>query len=284
MRTPDPSSSRPRGTRVAATADLGLLYAGTTDVGIRRSKNQDTYLLAPQDDLFVVADGMGGHAAGEVAARLAVDTIERFFRETSLLAPGEIPMPYPMARDMPEADRRLATALKLANSAVFQQSNADDSKHGMGTTVVALHFDDGLVHWAHVGDSRLYRLRGDRLMQLTADHSLLNETITQRQLTGQELRDFVEHFPYKNVLVRAVGVRYNVEVDVGHSNVEDRDVFLLCSDGATNVLPDVDLRRILSESRNDPQSGCDTIVRMANERGGPDNITAVIVEARRSPR
>ncbi len=259
-----------------------MSFAGATDVGICRAVNQDAYLLAPEHGLFVVADGMGGHAAGEVASLLTSELIGAYFEETADMEAEEMPMPYDLSDDMMAAERRLVTAVKLANTAVYEQSVEIREQRGMGTTVVAVHAEEDMMFWAHVGDSRLYRLREGRLIQLTSDHSLLNHAIEQRGLRGEELREFVEHFPYKNVLVRAVGVRPEVEVEYGHVYLEPGDVFLLCTDGAHNLLETQDMRAILQDFRGDLQACCNEIVRESNRRGGPDNITAVVLEARSS--
>lgn len=256
-------------------------FAGATDVGMQRTVNEDAYLLAPHDDLFVIADGMGGHAAGEVASRLTSDLIGAYFQETANMDAADMPMPYVFREDMCAAERRLVTAVKLSNAAVYEQGLANVEQRGMGSTVVAVHVVEDKIFWAHVGDSRLYRLRFGRMMQLTSDHSLLNHAIEQRGLRGDELQEFVTHFPYKNMLVRAIGVRSEVEVESGYSSMKDGDLFLLCTDGVHNLMDDAEIGSILGEYQDDLQAGCQKIVDEANQRGGIDNITAVILEGRR---
>lgn len=254
-------------------------FAGMTDIGLRRADNEDAYLMAPLDDLFVIADGMGGHAAGEVASRLTCDLIGAYFQETADMDGDEMPMPYALPDDMCNAERRLVTAIKLANTAVYEQGLANAEQQGMGSTVVAVHMEEDKLFWAHVGDSRLYRLRFGRMMQLTSDHSLLNHAIEERGLKGEELQAYVKHFPYKNILVRAVGVRRDVKVESGWSSMEDGDVFLLCTDGVHNLLNEADLSVVLKGFPGDLQAACRKIVQEVNQRGGHDNITVVALEA-----
>ena len=261
-----------------------IYFAGSTDVGLQRTVNEDAYLLAPRDELFVVADGMGGHAAGEVASRLTSDLIGAYFQETAGMDAADMPMPYFFSAEMRDEERRLVTAVKLSNAAVYEQGLANSEQNGMGSTVVAVHVVEDNIYWAHVGDSRLYRLRYGRMMQLTSDHSLLNHAIEQRGLKGDELQEFVSLFPYKNMLVRAIGVRSEVEVESGNSPMEDGDLFLLCTDGVHNLIDDSELAAILGEYQDDLQGGCDEIVFEANQRGGGDNITVVILEGRRIAR
>ncbi|MFU8803442.1 MAG: PP2C family protein-serine/threonine phosphatase [Bradymonadaceae bacterium] len=273
MKTTDTSSFIRSGTRTIASSDLDLRYSGATHIGQRRTVNQDRFLIVPNHNLFMVADGMGGHAAGEVAARMAVDMVAMYFREGSRSnsPPGE------------KTGHRLANAVRLANTAIFQESVDDPTKQGMGTTIVALVFEGRTAYWAHVGDSRLYRIRDGAIMQLTEDHSLLNETIAQQNLQGPELREFVDSFPYKNVLTRALGVRYHIDVDQDGAPVQDGDIFLITSDGAHNLVTDLEMRDIVlanCRAAGELQLAADEIIRLANERGGPDNVTLNLVEAR----
>lgn len=278
MKTTDSSSSIRSGTHEIHTDTFELRYAGATDIGKRRTVNQDRFLLIPNHRVFLVADGMGGHAAGEVAARIAVDMVGMYFQERAAN-----PHLAPQARDDYPAEH-LASAVRLANTAIFQESVDNPDKQGMGTTLVALHIDEERACWAHVGDSRLYRVRQGEIEQLTRDHSLLNQTLEQQNFSDEERVDFIENFPYKNVLIRALGVRYHVDVDFDDAPVEDGDVFILTSDGAHNQIADRELRDIILEHCHpdgEPQGAADAIIRIANERGGPDNITVAVIDARR---
>ncbi len=279
---PERSRRKPdRGSGKIESSAFEIHFSGSTDVGIQRLTNEDSYLLAPNDALFVIADGMGGHAAGEVASRLTSDLIGAYFQETANMDAADMPMPYVFPNDMCDVERRLVTAVKLSNAAVHEQGLANLEQRGMGSTVVAVHVVEDKIVWAHVGDSRLYRLRFGRMMQLTSDHSLLNHAIEQRGLKGEELHEFVAHFGHKNMLVRAIGVRGDVDVESGYSSIEDRDLFLLCTDGVHNLINDAELGAILREHQGDLQAGCQKIVDEANERGGIDNITVVLLEGRR---
>ncbi len=233
--------------------------AGRTDVGIVRSGNEDNYLMIPDRALFIVADGMGGHAAGEVASEMAVRIIAR---EVGAVE-GE--------NDQAAADR-LRHAIREANAAIFERTLTEHDKRGMGTTATAL-----LLHGRHyligqVGDSRAYLLRNGTLSQLTKDHSYVQEQVDAGYLSAEEARTH----PYSNVITRCVGANDDVAPDTYLGTVRTGDLFLLASDGLTGMLDDPELHRVL-QSTDDPQALVDTLVAEANRLGGLDNITAIIV-------
>ncbi len=250
-------------------------FSAATDVGRQRSINEDFYLLYPDRHLYIVADGMGGHAAGEVASRMAAETLAAYFDECDL----------PQRAD-PTADREksmphhLVQAVKITNSAIFEEAGQSTEREGMGTTIVALAFSDERAYWAHVGDSRLYRWRNRRLEPMTRDHSLLEQTLDRHDLTDEETRQLKERFPYKNVLSRALGTRYTVDVDVDSAPLRDGDLYAMTTDGVHDVVDDVELAEVLRRHRHDWHRACQTVVDTANGAGGPDNSTIACIETR----
>jgi PPM family protein phosphatase len=252
---------------------MRLGVAGNTDVGLKRSHNEDAFLLLPEEHLFCVADGMGGHASGEVASRIAVEEMAEFFRMTG--RDEEATWPFPMERDRSYDENRLLTGMRLANLRIFERAHSDERLTGMGTTLVCAHFPRGNTALVgHVGDSRAYLYRQGALRQLTEDHSLLNDLIRNRRLTGQE----IEAFPHKNVIVRALGMKDSVEVDLFRQEVQEGDLVLLCCDGLSGMVPDARMAEIIRSSRGDVKRANQALVDAANEAGGADNITCVLVQ------
>ena len=209
---------------------LRIESAGKTDVGLVREKNEDSMLIDPTVGLFVVCDGMGGHVGGQVASQLAVATISEVIRSTT-----------ETAADEPD---KLVSSIKAANQAVFAKAKADPSLHNMGTTVVAIREDGDLIHLCHVGDSRIYRLRQDKFEQVTRDHSLINLYEDNAELAARFGR------PNSNVIVRAVGLREQVDVDHRVIAMEPSDMYLLCCDGLTDMVDDWMLKEMLADAEN----------------------------------
>ncbi len=252
---------------------LKLRAAGLTDVGRKRKANEDNLYLSPIHGLYVVADGMGGHASGEVASQLAVETLGRFFEETA--RDRERTWPYKMDKSLSYEENRISVGVRLSNKLIFERAQSDMRQKGMGTTVVVVTVLDEIVYIAHVGDSRVYRLRDGSFEQMTADHSLLNDYMKIKPLTPEE----IENFPHKNVIVRALGMKQNVEVDLRKETLKPGDLFLLCSDGLNGLVPDEQMHKILKEHRSDLDRACQELIDEANRRGGNDNITVMLVEA-----
>jgi PPM family protein phosphatase len=258
--------------------DVRFEAVGVTDIGRQRKHNEDHVLLRPELDLFVVADGMGGHNAGDVASRLATASLRNFFEATvdgvpESQRPGE---PY---QELTPGAQRLAAAVRKANRDVFEISSTYRQHHGMGSTVVACHLsrNRGLMHVGHVGDSRCYRFRDGQLTQLTHDHSLVNDALALKpDLTPEELA----RLP-KNIITRALGMREDVKVDIHSDEVRERDVFLLCSDGLSGMVDEAEIGSVLALAVDKPDAdlrdACETLVHLANEAGGTDNITALLV-------
>jgi serine/threonine protein phosphatase PrpC len=233
--------------------------AHRTDTGRVRPQNEDSLLVRPDLGLYAVADGMGGHAAGEVASAIAMATIEQQAEQ----AQARGALPYDIVAD----------AVHAANAAILADARQDPARQGMGTTAsVLVTPDDTHYRIAHVGDSRAYLLRNDELRQITVDHTWVHEQVERGVLREEDARGH----PFASVLTRVLGTEDDVRVDVIDGETRAGDLFLLCSDGLTTVLDDVALRTVLSRTAS-VQDHADALVRAALEGGGPDNITVVLV-------
>jgi protein phosphatase len=235
-----------------------------TDVGRVRTNNEDAYWLGGGEDwyLALVADGMGGHQAGEVASRVAVELIGRMIESAN-----------PGGKDGTACQELLVRAITEANREVNRLARSRPSLAGMGTTLSALLVHGREAELAHVGDSRVYRLRNGKLELLTEDHSLVQELINQGSLTPEEARIH----PHRNILTRALGTEPVLKVDIRHEEVQPGDLFLLCTDGLTGAVTDAELEEVLTAA---PRSrAAAELVQLANSRGGRDNVTVVLLEA-----
>lgn len=248
-----------------STEDRELEVAGLTDVGHSRDHNEDRFAVDRDLGLVVVADGMGGHEHGEVASQLAVESILRVAREA--VAPpavdGHAARPH---------TRALCQAIEVAHTDVLGAIARDSQLAGMGTTVVALWLQDGVAAVAHVGDSRAYRFGAGGLTRLTEDHSWVREQISAGHLSEAQAR---EH-PLRNVVTQALGGSPAVTVSFVEEPVTGGDVFLLCTDGLTSMLDDSEIARVLG-GEGSLEVRCAALVRRANEEGGLDNVTVVLV-------
>ena len=245
--------------------------AGLTHVGMKRTHNEDSLFLLEEESLYVVADGMGGHASGEVASKMAVETMANFFKATA--TDEDITWPYKMEKGLSIDENRLVVSVKLANAKIFEVAQRTPKYRGMGTTLVGAFFRESVVYCCHVGDSRAYRQREGKLEQLTEDHSLLNDYIKMKKLTDEE----IENFPHKNVIVRALGMKDSVLVDLLRERPQPGDVYLLCSDGLSGMVTDPELAKILN-AESDINRGVQAMVQAANAAGGTDNITVVLAK------
>lgn len=231
---------------------MTIRYAAKTDVGRVRQVNEDSLLV--REPLFAVADGMGGHAAGDVASKIAIETLT-----TDVDGAGD--------RDT------LVGAVQRANSVIFERGQTDPTTSGMGTTCTVVYISGDEARFAHVGDSRAYLLRGGKLAQVTEDHTLVNRMVKEGRLRAEE----AERHPQRNVITRALGIDSNVKVDYSTIDLHPGDRILICSDGLSGMLDATTIQRTLSEER-DPQVVADRLIDLANDAGGEDNITAVIVD------
>jgi len=251
---------------------MRIRYAGSTHVGMKRSHNEDNFFLLAEENLYIVADGMGGHASGEVASQIAVETLANFFIDTS--RDREITWPFKEDRALTFDENRLVTGIKLANRRVYETAQSDPRYKGMGTTIVTMAAGATGAFIGHVGDSRGYMYREGAVKQVTEDHSLLNDYLKVHKLTQDE----IEHFPHKNVIVRALGMKEAVVVDVHRLDPKPGDIYLMCSDGLSGMVPDPSITDALKESADDLERGCQTLIAKANANGGIDNITCVLVQ------
>lgn len=250
---------------------LRIEVAGETNVGMKRNHNEDNFSIIEESGLYIVADGMGGHASGEVASKMAVDSLREFFVATA--KDPERTWPYKMDRSKGYEENRLITGIKLANLRIYETAQRDAGKRGMGTTIVALFAVDDGVYVAHVGDSRIYRVRDKKLEQLTEDHSLLNDYIKMKRLTAEE----IANFPHKNVIVRALGMKDTVKVDTKFEKPRAGDMYVMCSDGLSGPVSDEELLDIVLAAP-DLKTASSRLIERANANGGPDNITVVLAK------
>jgi PPM family protein phosphatase len=229
-----------------------------SDQGKVRTSNEDWFVAEPEENVFLVADGMGGHAAGEIASQIAASTV----RETIL----------GISLD-PAPEELLQLAVQNANTQVYETQKLQPEYRGMGSTLTVLLFRDTRFYVAQVGDSRAYLLRSGKLIQLTRDHSLVWPLFESGVLS----KDDISRHPQKNLITRSIGTHPQVDVDLESDPVVEGDIFLLCSDGLTDVLSDHEIRDVLATRGKNPQEISDMLVRAANAGGGPDNITVIVV-------
>jgi protein phosphatase len=254
---------------IPAVRELRRRSFGLTDVGRRRTSNEDAFFRDDELGLYVVADGMGGHAAGEIASQEAVDTVYGMVKRG---APNLRPLFPPVVdEDARAACRLMESAIQAATYMVFSMAELDRGKSGMGTTISALYVLGAYAVIAQVGDSRIYRVRDGQVEQLTEDHTLIAWQLKQGLITPQEAKVS----PHRNVITRAVGNRDYVEVDTGVVGLHSGDRFLLCSDGLHGYLRDEDVPPVVAMGG---EAAVARFIQLANERGGKDNITAIQLE------
>jgi serine/threonine protein phosphatase PrpC len=244
------------------TRPLQIEAAGQTHAGRVRDGNEDSFAVLSHHNLFMVADGMGGHSYGEVASMMAINTVEDFFDDPDLV---------PLAT-AEEARARLVAGVKLANRRILRAGRVDRSKRGMGTTFAGVLVQGSSLCIAHVGDSRVYRFRGGKLEQLTEDHSALREVRERGGITSSA----AEFRSLRHVLTRALGLWEGVEVDARIEDVKPNDLVLLCSDGLAGVVDEEEIVGIL-EAEAPLDTTAWALIERANEYGGPDNVTCVLV-------
>lgn len=239
-------------------------FAATSETGLVRKNNQDAFTVAEEIGLMVVADGMGGHRAGEVASKVAVDTVRKVLIEENWS--GE--------SDEMQTLLKLGAAIEKANKAIRMTAERQPDMQGMGTTIVAVLFMLNRVFVAHVGDSRLYRMREGQIEQITRDHSLVQQLLDAGTFQTAEQAEAAGIG--NNVLTRGLGIEDQVEVDVADEPLEQGDLFLLCSDGLTNMVADHDIKRIINHYHADLDAAAERLMLGALSAGGLDNITLVL--------
>jgi PPM family protein phosphatase len=258
---------------MSATPLLSFKWAVTTDKGLRRTSNEDSHCERPEIGLFVVADGMGGHVAGEVASREAVDAIQAFIADTAS-ADKNRTWPFPFEPTLSLEANRLKAAFRLANRKIAAAIADSNDLRGMATTASAFLIGQTSACVAHVGDSRVYVLRAGALEQITHDHSWVEEQVRAGTMSPSAAR---QH-PWRNVVTRALSGGEDPEVDVTEVAPQPGDRVLLCSDGLFSVVNDPEIASILGDTTRSLQEIAAALIAAANAGGGPDNITALVLE------
>lgn len=251
---------------VMHTMRFKITAVGLSDIGRVRQNNEDFWAVIPELLFYVLADGMGGHQAGEIAAREAVDalcaSIKGFHEE------------HNERFSLQELRRNMAWIIEDVNASIYQMGRSDQELRGMGTTLCCMHFHPDGVVYAHVGDSRIYRLRKNKLTQLTKDHSLLRQMIDLGKVSEQ----LAPEFAYKNIITKAIGTEASVTPSIHAIQVEEGDLFMMCSDGLSDLLTLKEMETVLIAAPSIEQAA-QTLIDQANEAGGHDNITVVIAKA-----
>ena len=249
---------------------MKIFHASLSDIGRTRKINEDSVYVSKKDGIYLIADGMGGHLAGEVASKIAVETVASFLKSTR----GDKEITWPFQRDeaLTYDANRFIVSIKLANKKIFNHGR-ERNLPGMGTTIVGLLCNNKTVNMCHVGDSRIYRIRDEKIELMTEDHSLLNDTIRREPMTEEE----IEKFPYKNVITRALGIEEAVMVDLHYENALEGDFYILCSDGLSNFLAEEEISETILKNKANVQKSCKDLVRKTNSKGGLDNISVIIV-------
>jgi serine/threonine protein phosphatase PrpC len=261
--------SKPAGQ--AAAPKMKVVSAGLTDVGRKRNHNEDSFLVDDEIQLYVVADGMGGHAGGGTASRIAVETIDQELRKVR--EGNENPFDGSSTLQDSPLPEAIRSAVERACLNIFTTAQEDPRLAGMGTTVISLVVKNEHAFFAHVGDSRAYLIRGELIQQISEDHSLVNEQIKAGMITPEEAK----HSRYKNIITRSVGFEEEVQVDVMGLVCEPRDTFVLCSDGLANMLEDREILAV-AQKATQVEEIPRKLIELANERGGDDNITVIVVQ------
>jgi protein phosphatase len=254
---------------------LEILYGGISDIGRVRKNNEDCFSMDERLGLFLVADGMGGHASGEVASRMAVEIINETYSRPFKGRKGPLLGNYDPT--LTPASNRVLSSIRFANMAIFDAAQRKKEYHGMGTTIVALLIQDETATIANVGDSRIYRIREGLIEQLTEDHSLVYQQLKIGLITEEEARTSKA----KNIITRALGVMKNVPIDVDEHVIQEDDRFILCSDGLTDLVKDEEILEIVTNNKEGPSQTCNLLIELANKRGGHDNITVLLVHIRK---
>ncbi len=248
---------------------MRIISWGSSDVGMKRDHNEDSFMLVPELNVFVVADGMGGHAGGEMASGMSVRTIEKVMRDNADIIDPKVA--HEGSIEQSPVALLLANSIRAACNAVYQKSRQVPQLEGMGTTTVAMCFHQGYGFVAHVGDSRCYLVRDGNVLQLSEDHSLVNEQLKAGLITPAQAKAS----RFKNIITRSVGFDTDVEVDRIAVETKPHDVFMMCSDGLTGLVTDDEIRDVVTE--NFLHRVPSILIEMANQRGGDDNITVIVM-------
>ena len=247
-----------------------LRMTGKTDTGMVREHNEDCFLIMPENGIAILADGMGGHLAGEVASAMAIDRVAHYLLNVFAVSDAE---KAPGKNSAAFESAALVEAIKSANAAIHDASLTRPEQSGMGTTIVAAAFHNNTLTVAHVGDSRMYRYRNGELSQVTEDHSMVQELLRRGLMTQDEARTSLN----RNLVTRALGIDPMVEVDVLQQQFEDGDLYLLCSDGLNDVLTDDEIAAVLAQHPDSMDAAAQQLIADVNARGGPDNVSIVLI-------
>ena len=255
---------------------LAVEVAAKSDVGCVRSNNEDNFGYDLEAGIFVVCDGMGGQAAGEVASKLGIDVLLNYFRQAA--GSGEYPAVGAALDGISREGAALASAIRLANQTIYETGQQKESSAGMGSTIVAALIKGNALAIANVGDSRIYLIRQGIIQQLTQDHSLVMEQVRRGYLT----REQAEQSDMQNIILKALGSEETVEPDVEDLVVVPGDILLLCSDGLTKYVRDEEILRLIASAATLEQS-CDSLIQTARDRGGDDNVTCLLLKVVERP-
>jgi PPM family protein phosphatase len=250
---------------------MRLTSCGITDVGMKRTNNEDNYLINDELNLFVVCDGMGGHVGGEYASAIAVNTVEEVLSSIEIdpdlkVTDIDVDNPVELQRE------KIRYAIRLAGKRIYEKALAEPEYKGMGTTAVVMLVDSGNAFLAHVGDSRIYLVREGRIEQLTEDHSLVNEKVRAGVLSAEEAKTH----RLRNIITRSLGYTEDVEIDTQVKAIRRGDRFVICSDGLSNLIQAAEIGELVQ--RQGPQASARELISTACERGGDDNVTVVVVK------
>jgi len=248
---------------------MDIKSAGRTDIGLVRETNEDAIRLVPEKQLFIVCDGMGGHNAGEVASSTACEITASLYANffDRLLSDEQLKLP----RVLPPSTDVLTKAVRIANHAIYRRSSTDPGLSGMGTTIVATAIEKDILTSLHVGDSRIYLFQKNQLTPLTVDHSWAAELEQSENISAAEAKTLVN----RNVITRALGVKDSVEIDISVRRIKDGDIYILCSDGLCGFVEDNEIKHVVRDCNEDVEKIVSQLVKMANERGGLDNVSVV---------
>jgi serine/threonine protein phosphatase PrpC len=247
-----------------------IVSSGLSDVGRVRTNNEDSFRIVEALELFILSDGMGGEAHGEVASAMAVEAIQKYCEAEK--EDSGVTVLEAMPENWTTQTRRLRNAVRQANHQIYQSAQKNSEQRGMGATVTTAWLKDARLSIAHVGDSRAYLLRSGNLQQLTNDHSLVAEQVRRGLITPQQ----AEESEMQSVLLRALGAHPEVEVDVDEVEVYPRDVLLMCSDGLTRMVTEPEIAGTL-QAETVPEAAAEKLISLANESGGVDNVTVIVV-------
>jgi PPM family protein phosphatase len=246
-------------------------YYALTDTGIKRTNNEDSYLVIEERNLYVVADGMGGHSSGEIASKIAVETISQFFKDSELTEDST--WPYAYDDNISFEGNKLKTAVAIANEKIQEYATEHPESRGMGTTVVAVLAMDSRLVLCHVGDSRCYLLRDGKFGLLTSDHSWVNEQVKLGFLSEEE----AQRHPFRNVITKALGTKGEATAEINEMPGKEGDILLLCTDGLNSMITDDEIAKIVAEDTK-LEEKARKLIDAANQNGGEDNITLVLMK------